>query len=194
MPKIVGMDRKLIAVGVVGLLAGVALTALVGFYSLPGLMMQEDQSPHDFEQTTSLFEEEIDAADWSIVTTHDMQQTMEKHGYEDVEKIQICELCNPGHAAEILTKSEERIVSPMMPCRVAIYEKADGNTYIGRMNSGLVARPFGGTVSDVMQDAAAETEVVIDAVLEASPEEARERVSSELDSSRNRLASPTVPA
>jgi len=164
------MDRNLLLVGFGGIVVGVLLAGVIGFYALPGLMMQEDRSPHDFETTTALFEEEIDSAEWSIVTEHDMQATMEKHGH-DVNQVVIYELCNPGHAAEILATSENFIVTPLMPCRVAIYEKADGNTYIGRMNSGLMAKPFGGTISDVMQDAAAETEVVIDAVLDApSPE------------------------
>ncbi len=179
------MDRKLLIVGVGGILVGVLLAGVVGFYALPGLMMQEDRSPHDFETTTALFEEEIDTAEWSIVTEHDMQATMEKHGH-DVNKVMIYELCNPGHASEILASSENFIVTPLMPCRVAIYEKADGNTYIGRMNSGLMAKPFGGTVSDVMQDAARETEDVIDAVLDAPGDE----TTAALESAQFELVSP----
>lgn len=170
------MNRNTLIVGIVALLAGSLITGVAGFYALPSLMVQEDQSPHDFETTTALFEQEIEDSGWSLVTTHDMQKTMEKHGYEDVDQIKIYELCNAGHASEILTRSDERIVSPMMPCRVAIYEKADGNTYINRMNSGLIAKPFGGVVSGVMQEAAAETEVVIEAVLETPPSEVPQNV------------------
>ncbi|UWG48785.1 DUF302 family protein [Halanaeroarchaeum sp. HSR-CO] len=165
------MDRNVIIVGIAGVLVGSLLTGAIGFYAMPSLMIQEDRSPHDFETTVELFEEEVSGTEWSLVTTHDLAATMDKHGH-DVEQVKVFELCNAGHASEILAGSEERIVTPMMPCRVAIYEKADGNTYIARMNSGLVAKPFGGTVTDVMEDAAAETEVVIDAVLETPPDEA----------------------
>jgi uncharacterized protein (DUF302 family) len=53
----------------------------------------------------------------------------------------------------------------LMPCRVAIYEKSNGKTYITRMDSKLMARPFGGVINEVMQTAALETEEMIRAVL-----------------------------
>ncbi len=65
------------------------------------------------------------------------------------------------YSAEILELDDERIVSPMMPCRIAIYEKSDGTTYIARMNSSLVARAFGGQINETMQKASAETEEFI---------------------------------
>lgn len=49
----------------------------------------------------------------------------------------------------------------MMPCRVSIYTKSDGKTYIGRMNSGLVAKTFGGIISEIMQKAAGDTEIML---------------------------------
>lgn len=52
-----------------------------------------------------------------------------------------------------------------MPCRVAIYEKSDGVTYIARMNSQLMARPFGGVINSVMRKAAVETEQIIAQVI-----------------------------
>jgi uncharacterized protein (DUF302 family) len=46
-------------------------------------------------------------------------------------------------------------------CRIAIYEKSNGKTYITRMDSELMAKPFGGVINDVMQKAASEIEDVI---------------------------------
>lgn len=37
------------------------------------------------------------------------------------------------------TVEELTDISAMMPCRVAVYEKADGKTYISRINPGLFA-------------------------------------------------------
>ncbi len=132
----------------------------IGFYSLPGLMMLEDETKYDFETTVQVFEDKVNEAGWSILVTHDMQETLKGHGH-DVKSVKIFELCSSKYSAEILKLDDERIVSPLMPCRVAIYEKSNGKTYIARMDSELLARPFGGVINEVMQQAASEIEDVI---------------------------------
>lgn len=37
-----------------------------------------------------------------------------------------------------------------MPCKIAVYEKADGSVALGTMNAGLLGRLFGGVVAEVM--------------------------------------------
>lgn len=132
----------------------------IGFYSLPGLMMLEDETKYDFETTVQVFEDKVNEAGWSILITHDMQETLKGHGH-DVKSVKIFELCSSKYSAEILKLDDERIVSPLMPCRVANYEKSNGKTYIARMDSELLARPFGGVINEVMQQAASEIEDVI---------------------------------
>ncbi|MCC5914006.1 MAG: DUF302 domain-containing protein [Balneolaceae bacterium] len=146
--------------GLVSAIVGGLIVGIVGFYSLPGLMMLEDESAHDFETTIEVLEQELDNAGWSVLTVHDMQETLEGHGH-DVMSVKIYELCSSKYSAEILQLDDERIVSPMMPCRVAIYEKSNGNTYIARMDSELLAKPFGGVINEVMQSAASEIEDVL---------------------------------
>jgi len=145
---------------VAALLTGAVIMGFVGFYSLPGLMMLEDETKYDFETTVQVFEDKVNEAGWSILTTHDMQETLKGHGH-DVMSVKIFELCSSKYSAEILKLDDERIVSPLMPCRVAIYEKSNGKTYIARMDSELLAKPFGGVINDVMQRAASEIEEVI---------------------------------
>jgi uncharacterized protein (DUF302 family) len=159
------MNKQVAIAGFGGLVAGLIIMAIVGFYSLPGMMMQEDQSRYDdFDTTVEQFEQKVREAGWSVLTVHDMQATLQGHGH-DVKSVKIFELCSARYSAEILKLDEERIVSPLMPCRVAIYEKSDGNTYISRMDSELMARPFGGVIKDVMQVAAVEIENVIQQVI-----------------------------
>ncbi len=146
--------------GIAGLVIGILLTGIIGFYSLPGLMMLEDETKYDFETTVQVFEEKVNEAGWSVLVTHDMQETLKGHGH-DVLNVKIFELCSARYSAEILKLDDERIVSPLMPCRVAIYEKSNGNTYITRMDSELMAKPFGGIINEVMQQAASEIEDVI---------------------------------
>jgi len=156
---------KLFLVGGVSVLAGIIITLVVFWFSAPSLMMLEDESNYDFDTTIERFEEELDAGGWSVLEIHDMQEVLDGHGH-DVDSIKIYELCSSEYSAKILELDDERIVSPLMPCRVSIYEKSDGNTYIARMNSSLFARPFGGVINDVMQIASDETEVIIDKLID----------------------------
>jgi uncharacterized protein (DUF302 family) len=89
---------------------------------------------------------------------------MEKHG-KHVLPVKVISLCHPNHSSRILEKDTERIVSAMMPCRVSIYKKTDGKTYISRMNSLMVASDFGGTIEKVMTESANEVEEIIEKTL-----------------------------
>ncbi len=159
--------KKTILVAALSFAAGLIVTAGVTYYSAPSLMMLEDRSPYDFEQTVETFEREVTEGGWSVLQVHDMQEVLAGHGHE-VAAVKIFELCSSQYSAEILTLDDERIVSPLMPCRVAIYEKSNGNTYIARMNSELMARPFGGVINSVMQTAAVETEEIIAALVDGT--------------------------
>ncbi|NBB90685.1 MAG: DUF302 domain-containing protein [Spirochaetes bacterium] len=158
------MRRKLIAVGAGSLIAGILLTLAVGYYSMPGVMMLEDASPYPFDETVQRFEQEVNEAGWGVLVTHDMQEILEGHGH-DVAAVKIFELCSSRYSAEVLSVDDARTISPLMPCRVAIYQTTDGTTYISRMNSQLMAKPFGGVISRVMDTAAVETEEIIESVL-----------------------------
>jgi uncharacterized protein (DUF302 family) len=158
------MNNKMIAGVVSAFVFGIVLTGLIAYYSMPGLMMLEDESPHTFTETVQVFENAVSEAGWSILQVHDMREILDSHGH-DVASVKIFELCSSRYSAEILVEDDARLISPMMPCRVSIYEKSDGTTYIARMNSVLMAKPFGGVIARVMDTAAVETEEIIEVVL-----------------------------
>lgn len=149
----------------VGVLAGVLGTAFALTRLGPRLMMDTDESPYGFEETTDRFEAAIESTDWKILHVHDLQAKMEGHGYE-ADRTTVYEICSSEHASTILTRDDERVVSPMMPCRVSFYETSDGTTRVSRMNAGLVATVFGGLIRRTMDDAYAESEAIVDAALD----------------------------
>ena len=156
--------KQTVIVSVVALLVGVLLTGSILFASAPSMMMMEDESKYGFDETVAQFETAVTDAKWKIAGLHDMKAILDGFGY-DVLNVKIYELCSSKYSAVILQEDDERIVSPLMPCRVAIYEKSDGKTYITRMNSTLMAKPFGGLIDEVMQQAASETEVIIEKLI-----------------------------
>jgi hypothetical protein len=43
-----------------------------------------------------------------------------------------------------------RFLSILMPCKISVYKKNDGNIYIATMNAGLMGKMFGPLVGDIM--------------------------------------------
>lgn len=145
---------------IIGLLAGLFIGGLIFFLAGPKLMFKESKSPLSFENTVTKIEQKAASLDWKIPMVHDLQATMKKFD-KDVRSVKVFEICHPNHSYEILSRNEERIVSSMMPCRIAVYEKEDGSVWISRMNSGVVAKPMSKVVRKTMSAAARDVEVII---------------------------------
>ncbi|MDR9391772.1 MAG: DUF302 domain-containing protein [Trueperaceae bacterium] len=158
------MNAKTLTGTLLGLVVGAILALAIVWFSAPSMMMMVDESPYGFEETVAEFQAAADEAGWSVLEARDMQAVVANHG-ADVDPVMVFDLCSSRHSIEILEQDDERIVTPMMPCRVSIYETSDGTVHVARMNSGLVARTFGGLISDVMQTASGETEAFIATVV-----------------------------
>ncbi|MBP7369553.1 MAG: DUF302 domain-containing protein, partial [Paludibacteraceae bacterium] len=98
----------------------------------------EKKSKFSFHKTLSELTNAIQEGGWRLVYVHDLQETMARNNKE-VLPVKVLELCSPYHAYSILGKDEWRTFSSMMPCRISIYEKSDGNTYVSQMNISMLA-------------------------------------------------------
>ncbi|MDD4236803.1 MAG: DUF302 domain-containing protein [Bacteroidales bacterium] len=127
-------------------------------------MFIENLSPTDFNSTIDRLSKEIANKSWTVSNISDLQGTLYKHGKE-VLPIKVFSLCHPNHSSKILERDSERIISSLMPCRISIYEKYDGKTYVSRMNSLIIASSFGGIIKEVMTDSANEVEEIIEKTL-----------------------------
>jgi uncharacterized protein (DUF302 family) len=127
-------------------------------------MFIENESKYGFDETVEKLSSEILESGWKVTHVHDLQETLRKNG-KDVLEVKVIETCNPVHAYKILEPDKERIASNMLPCRVSVYTKSDGKTYISRMNAELLAAQLGGLVGEVMTQAFNEIEVVIKKVV-----------------------------
>jgi len=159
------MNKKQIITGLAGVVIGVVLTALTGFLSAPTAMITETQSTMGHDETVETIIATAEEMGWKIPATHEIHDSVSRGGY-DVENVTVIELCNVDLAGDILTGDENRIVSSMMPCRVAVYETSDGQVIVSRMNTGLMSSVFGGKVQSVMAEATNQTELILGSVLE----------------------------
>lgn len=110
---------------------------------------QEVESKFDFDETVETLTKTIQEAGWSVLATHNLQQSLLNKGY-DVAPVKVIELCNPHYSSKILSIDNERIFSNLMPCRISVYEKADNKVLVSLMDAGAMAKQIGGVVEEVM--------------------------------------------
>jgi uncharacterized protein (DUF302 family) len=127
-------------------------------------MLFESLSPYDFKDTIEKITNAIEEKGWKTPAVHDLQQTMKNFG-KDVLPVRVFEICHPKHSSRILEKDDERIVSAMMPCRISVYERSNGKTYVSRINSGKMSAVFGGLIEEVMKAATADVENIVEKAL-----------------------------
>lgn len=120
-----------------GLIIGTGATLLIISLILPKKMFVVEESKYNFEETVDAIVESAEINNWTISHIYDLQASLKKKNF-DVAPVYVVSLCNPPYANNILSSDNDRMVSAMMPCRVAVYEKG-GKTYISMLNSELFA-------------------------------------------------------
>ena len=148
-----------------GIISGALIMGIIIYRTSPGMMLKEKECRYGFDESVAELESSIREHGWTIPAIHDLQASLKKFGH-DVRKVKVFEICNPDHAVKILKGNEERIVSAMMPCRIAVYEKEDGKIFASYMNSSLMAGAMGGTVDEVMTEATKELMEILEAIVE----------------------------
>jgi uncharacterized protein (DUF302 family) len=112
-------------------------------------MIIEKVSPWNFGKTVELLTIAAEKRDWKIPAIHDLQQSLAKEG-KAVDPVKVLEICKPEYSGKMLEKNDERIVSVMMPCRISVYLKLDGKTYVALINVAALASGMPETVREVM--------------------------------------------
>ena len=158
------MKAKFILTGIAGFVAGVLLTGIIGISVAPGMMINENESNYSFDETVERIQAVAIEAGWKVPAIHEINNSVASGGF-DVAPVTVIELCKVNLAGQILSEDDSRIVSSMMPCRVAVYEDEEGRVIVSRMNTGLVSKLFGGDIAVIMADATDETELIVNSVL-----------------------------
>jgi uncharacterized protein (DUF302 family) len=66
--------------------------------------------------------------DFSVLHVHDLGKTLRAKGITFVQQCKIFEVCNPRHAANVL--SNDMRLNMLLPCRISVYTD-QGKTKIG---------------------------------------------------------------
>lgn len=142
-----------------GLIAGIVLTVLAIVVILPNHMFIVKESSLGFDPTIQAIEKSAADNQWGIPFKYDLQATLKGKGF-DVQPVNVISLCKPAFANEVLSDNNERLVSALMPCRVAVYEK-EGKTYVSMLNAALFAKFLNKKSKQVMIQASEENEKIL---------------------------------
>jgi len=123
----------------------------------------EKVSLFGFNETVELLITAATDREWGNPATHDLQNSLAKAG-KTVRPVKVIEVCKPAYSGAMLEKSDERIVSVMMPCRISVYEKADGKIYVATVNVKSFKTGQQENIQKVMTEAADEIEDIVKTV------------------------------
>lgn len=123
----------------------------------------EHLSKFNFGKTVDLLVAEAERREWKVPAVHDLQLSLAKSG-KTVKPVKVIEICKPQYSGQMLELNHERIISVMMPCRISVYEKEDGLTYVSLINAGEMAASLPANIASVMKEASDETFEIVKTV------------------------------
>lgn len=145
---------------VIGFVAGIVVTGILGWYMAPGLMLKETRSPYSAEKTVEIIQDNARSRGWVVPGVTPIHKSIKKHTGEDLPPVYLVNICKGEYAYNILKEDQNKVVSVFMPCTISVYEKTDGHAYIGSMNAELLGKMFGGTVAEIMGDKVAKDQQI----------------------------------
>lgn len=139
-------------------LATLALAILTGSVALAGEgmppMLVEHASPLGFEETLVKLEANAKALGWKVPGKWkiNFQKNLKRVTGKDIGKNQVLKMCAPDAAVPLLMKDEYKMLTALMPCTLAVYEKSDGKTYIAMMNLKVMGMMYGPDVAKMAEE------------------------------------------
>jgi uncharacterized protein (DUF302 family) len=153
-------------------LAGVVVVVLLIYNFAGSLMFREIPSPFGMEETVARIQQNVQNAGngWALSGLRNAAKPIEMDG-GNVLPVLMIEACSTRYSGPILKDDSLRFLSNLMPCKISVYKKNDGKTYIGLMNAELIGGLFGSKVGGIMKHVAADQArfVVFDASKPAPP-------------------------
>ena len=140
---------------IVGLVAGMALTMILAWNMAGSLMFNEVQSPFGLEETVARIQHNVEdnpqlkAKGWALSGLRNPAKAVQTDG-GNVLPVLMIEICSTKYSGPILKEDTVRFLSILMPCKISVYKKNDGKTYIATMNAGLMGKMFGPLVGETM--------------------------------------------
>jgi len=124
----------------------------------------EQVSPFNVAVTVEKLIEAAAKREWQNPAVHNLQQSLAKSGKE-VRPVQVVEICKSDYSGKMLEKNDERISSILMPCRISVYEKEDGKTYVALLNMAGMTTGMSPSTAEAIHGASDESFEIVQSVI-----------------------------
>jgi len=126
-------------------------------------MLLERESPLSFDDTLARVEENAKALGWKVPKKWkvNFRGNMKRATGKDIGPNSVLKMCEPNAAVELLIQDRYKMLTAMMPCTIAVYEKSDGKTYVSMMNLDLMGMMYGGDVAQIAMKLAPQMEQML---------------------------------
>lgn len=158
------LNSTFIFIAVIFFLHSFSLEAQPGKAGETNLIV-EQRSKYTFSETVERLTTEAKARSWNIPIIHDLQKSLAKSG-KAVKPVTVIEICKPEYSGKLLELNYERIISVFMPCRISVYEKDDGKTYVALIDGEALAGSQPRNIAEVMKAASDEIFSIVKKVTE----------------------------
>lgn len=160
---------KIVIGFIIGVAAGIgvlfvpAVQQMIG-QSIGSQMLIEVESPLGFDETLIKLEENAKYAGWKVPSKWkvNFQKNLMKVTGTDIGKNQVLKMCEPAAAAKMLVHDEYKLLTTMMPCTIAVYEKSNGKTYISLMNMEMLGMIYGDLIKEIADELAPQMMGMVD--------------------------------
>jgi len=154
--------RKLAMAAVVTLATLFNGPVLAEGHGMPQMLI-EHASPLGFEETLVRLEKNAKALGWKVPKKWkvDFQKNLKRVTGKDIGKNRVLKMCAPNAAVPLLMKDEYKMLTALMPCTIAVYEKSDGKTYIALMNLKVMGKMYGPDVAKMADELAPQMEQML---------------------------------
>jgi uncharacterized protein (DUF302 family) len=126
-------------------------------------MLLEVPSPLGFEETLERLEANAKELGWKVPKKWkvDFQKNLMRVTDTDIGPNRVIKMCEPFAAAKLLVKDEYKMLTAMMPCTIAVFQKSDGKTYVAMMNLEAMGNMYGGEVKEMTEELAPQMEQML---------------------------------
>lgn len=124
-------------------------------------MVSEKQSRLGFDETVAALLDGARQRGWGIGQPIDMQALMQKAGQKDAKLFKVIPMCKKDLAEALLKTQTQHRAAPFVPCRVSVFEGKDGNIYIAKPNTELLAQMATPVFAPLLQQFVAEEKRVL---------------------------------
>ncbi|MGB0749299.1 MAG: DUF302 domain-containing protein [Magnetospiraceae bacterium] len=148
-----------------GFVIGLVVSGVLAWQVGGGFMIREYPSPFGLEETAARIQANIvehgSKNGWTLSGLRSPSNAIKALGGV-VPNVLLIEACSTDYSKPILKETSTRILSILMPCTITVYEKEDGKTYIGMMNTLLMGQMFPSPVPEIMSKVAKDQAAFID--------------------------------